>query len=337
MATPKSIRCGVVGYGGAFNMGQTHLNSMTRNRRMEVAAVCELDAARRKVAEEDFPGVETFAEVGDMLKNAELDLVTIITPHNTHSPLAIECLNAGVNVVCEKPLAITSRQVKDMMSAAKKNGVMLSTFHNRRWDGDFQTLRDLVNKEKAIGRVHRIEAGFYGYGAQGNWWRSDRNISGGAIYDWGAHFTDWILNVVPEKIDWVSGYQVKNRAWKGYSNEDHSEYSMRFASGAIATLTISNLSMSSRPRWRVLGERGSIEDLGGKFLLKTLVNGRQMSAEVPYAESNWHAYYENVYKHLQGRAKLIITPESAARVIGVLEAANISAERDSKPVKPAFI
>jgi scyllo-inositol 2-dehydrogenase (NADP+) len=337
MATPKSIRCGVVGYGGAFNMGQTHLNSMTRNRRMEVAAVCELDAARRKVAEEDFPGVETFAEVGDMLKNAELDLVTIITPHNTHSPLAIECLNAGVNVVCEKPLAITSRQVKDMMSAAKKNGVMLSTFHNRRWDGDFQTLRDLVNKEKAIGRVHRIEAGFYGYGAQGTWWRSDRKISGGAIYDWGAHFTDWILNVVPEKIDWVSGYQVKNRAWKGYSNEDHSEYSMRFASGAIATLTISNLSMSSRPRWRVLGERGSIEDLGGKFLLKTLVNGRQMSAEVPYAESNWHAYYENVYKHLQGRAKLIITPESAARVIGILEAANISAERDSKPVKPAFI
>ena len=337
MATPKNIRCGVVGYGGAFNMGQTHLNSMPRNRRMEVAAVCELDTARRKVAEEDFPGVETYAEVGDMLKNAELDLVTIITPHNTHSPLAIECLNAGVNVVCEKPLAITSRQVKDMISAAKKNGVMLSTFHNRRWDGDFQTLRDLVNKEKAIGRVHRIEAGFYGYGAQGNWWRSDRKISGGAIYDWGAHFTDWILNVVSEKIDWVSGYQVKNRAWKGYSNEDHSEYSMRFASGAIATLTISNLSMSSRPRWRVLGERGSIEDLGGKFLLKTLVNGRQMSAEVPYAESNWHAYYENVYKHLQGRAKLIITPESAARVIGVLEAANISAERDSKPVKPAFL
>ena len=107
MAKSKDIRCGVVGYGGAFNMGQTHLNSMVRNRRMEVAAVCELDSARRKVAKDDFPGVETFAQVGDMLKNAELDLVTIITPHNTHAPLAIECLNSGVNVVCEKPLAIT--------------------------------------------------------------------------------------------------------------------------------------------------------------------------------------------------------------------------------------
>lgn len=147
----EAIRCGVVGYGGAFNMGQTHLNSMARHARMEVAAVCELDAARRKVAESDFPGVQTYARVGDMLKRADLDLVTIITPHNTHAPLAIQCLNAGVNVVCEKPLAITSSEVKDMIKAAKNNKVMLSTFHNRRWDGDFQTLRDLVRKRRSSG------------------------------------------------------------------------------------------------------------------------------------------------------------------------------------------
>jgi predicted dehydrogenase len=309
---------------------------MIRNRRMEVAAVCELDPARRKVAEEDFPGIKTYGRVGDMLRGADLDLVTIITPHNTHAELAVQCLSAGINVVCEKPLAITSREVKDMMTAAKRKKVMLSTFHNRRWDGDFQTLRDLVRKEKIIGRVHRIEAGFYGYGPQRDWWRSNRKVSGGAIYDWGAHFTDWILNIVPEKIDWVSGYQVKNKAWKGYSNEDHSEFSLRFSNGCLATLTMSNLSMSGRPRWRILGEQGSIEDVGGKFLVKTMVNGRQMSTEVEFALSNWHAYYENIYKHLQGRAKLIITPESAARVIGVLEAANISAGRGSAPVKSAF-
>jgi predicted dehydrogenase len=330
------IRCGVVGYGGAFNMGKTHLSSMIRNRRMEVAAVCELDPARRKVAEEDFPGIKTYGRVGDMLRGADLDLVTIITPHNTHAELAVQCLSAGINVVCEKPLAITSREVKDMMTAAKRKKVMLSTFHNRRWDGDFQTLRDLVRKEKIIGRVHRIEAGFYGYGPQRDWWRSNRKVSGGAIYDWGAHFTDWILNIVPEKVDWVSGYQVKNKAWKGYSNEDHSEFSLRFSNGCLATLTMSNLSMSGRPRWRILGEQGSIEDVGGKFLVKTMANGRQMSTEVEFAQSNWHAYYENIYKHLQGRAKLIITPESAARVIGVLEAANISAGRGSAPVKSAF-
>ena len=134
----------------------------------------------------------------------------------------------------------------------------------------------------------------------------------------------------------MSGYQVKNKAWNKYDNEDHSEYTLRFKGGCTATLTMSNLSMSGRPRWRVLGERGSIVDVGGKFEVKTLVNGRQMSTEVGFNESNWDAYYENVYRHLLGRAKLVITPESAGRVIGVLEAANLSAARGSQPVKPAF-
>ena len=332
-----SLHTGVVGYGGAFNMGRLHLTSMAKNKCMEVAAVCELDPARRAVATEDFPGIKTYGSVGNMLRGADLDLVTIITPHNTHAKLAVQCLSAGVNVVCEKPLAITSAEVKQMLVAAKKKKVMISTFHNRRWDGDFVVLRDLIRKEKIIGRVFRVEAGFYGYGEQGTWWRSNKKISGGAIYDWGAHFTDWILNIVPEQVDWVSGYQVKNKEWKKYDNEDHSEYTLRFKSGCTATLTMSNLSMSSRPRWRVLGERGSIEDIGGKYLVKTIVNGRQMNTEVPFAESNWDAYYENVYRHLMGRAKLVITPESAGRVIGVLEAANISAARGSKPVKPAFV
>ena len=145
------------------------------------------------------------------------------------------------------------------------------------------------------------------------------------------------MNIVPEKIASVSGYQVKNPAWKKYDNEDHSEYTLRFQSGCTVTLTMSNLSMSPRPRWRVLGTQGAIEDVGGKFLVKTLINGRQMSTEVSFAESNWNAYYENVFAHLQGRADLVITPESAGRVIGVLEAANISAARGSAPITPAFV
>ena len=330
------FRCGVIGYGGAFNMGRLHLTSMQKNKRMEVAAVCELDPARRAVATEDFPGIKTYASVGNLLRGAELDLVTIITPHNTHARLAVQCLNAGVNVVCEKPLAITSAEVVKMLAAARRKKVMISTFHNRRWDGDFVVLRDLIRKEKIIGRVFRIEAGRYGYGEQGTWWRSYKKISGGAIYDWGAHFTDWILNIVSDPIDWVSGYHVKHREWSKYDNEDHSEYTLRFKGGCTATLTMSNLSMSPRPRWRVLGEKGSIEDIGGKYLVKTIINGRQMSTEVAFAESNWDAYYENVYRYLMGRAKLVITPESAGRVIGVLEAANISAARGSQQVKPAF-
>jgi scyllo-inositol 2-dehydrogenase (NADP+) len=335
--TKKILRCGVIGYGGAFSMGNLHLKSMEKNDDMEVVAICELDPERRQVAAEDWPQAKIYGRVGDMLRGAGLDLVTVITPHNTHAKLAIQCLNAKVNVVCEKPMAITSQEVKAMIAAAKKNKVVLSTFHNRRWDGDFCTLRDLIQKEKWIGRVFRIEAGFYGYGPSGTWWRSNKKISGGAIYDWGAHFTDWILNLVTEPIDTVAGYQVKNAAWNQYTNEDHSEYTLRFKDGCLATLTMSNLSMSGRPRWRVLGEQGAIEDIGGKFQVKSQQNGRQVSTEVGFADSNWDAYYANFNEHLCGKAELVITPESAARVIGVLDAANVSARQGGQPIKPAFV
>ena len=340
MAERKQFRCGVIGYGGAFNMGRAHLSSMQKNPAMVAAAVCELDESRRKVAEQDFPGIATYGSVGQMLRHADLDLVSIITPHNTHAKLAIQCLDAKVGVVVEKPMAITSAEVKGMIAMAKRRQVMLSTFHNRRWDGDFMLLRDLIQKEKLIGRVFRIEAGFGGYGKAPDWWRADKKISGGAIYDWGAHFTDWILNLVTDDIDWVSGYQVKNKAWgKAYTNEDHSEYFLKFKKGCVANLMISNMAMSSRPKWRILGDQGSIEAVANdELLVKSMLNGRQMQTTVKPADSSWDAYYANVCQHLQGRAKLVITAESAARVIGVLEAANVSAsKKGGAPVKPAFV
>ena len=93
----RRISAGVIGYGGAFNMGRLHLTSMARNRRMDVAAVCELDPERRAVAEEDFPGIKTYGSVGQMLRDADLDLVTIIPPHNPHATLAVQCLAAGMD------------------------------------------------------------------------------------------------------------------------------------------------------------------------------------------------------------------------------------------------
>lgn len=338
MVSERGFRCGVVGYGGAFNMGRAHLSSMQKAG-MAPAAVCDLDPGRREAARQDFPGIATYARLGQMLRHADLDLVAIITPHNTHARLALQVLEAGVGAVCEKPMAVTSREVKAMLAASRRRKVMLSAFHNRRWDGDFLLLRSLIHEERIIGRIFRIEAGFGGYGRQQDWWRADRRISGGAIYDWGAHFTDWILNLVDDGVDWVSGYQVKSREWEqAYTNEDHSEYTLRFSGGCLASLVISNLAMSLRPKWRILGEQGSIEAVeDGACLVKAMVKGRRVEERRTPPASSWDAFYGNVKRHLQGDAPLAVTPESAARVIGVLEAANISARRKGgRPVKPAF-
>ena len=108
----KVIRCGVIGYGGAFNMGRAHLTSMIENRGMEATAICELDPERQAVAAEGWPDAAIYGRVGDMLRHANLDLVAVITPHNTHARLALQCLNAKVSVVTEKPMAVTTREIR---------------------------------------------------------------------------------------------------------------------------------------------------------------------------------------------------------------------------------
>ena len=133
-AKPGDIKVGVIGYGGAFNMGRAHLNEM-KQAGMVPTAVAEIDEKRLAVATQDFPGIETYTSVSAMLRKSKVDLLAIITPHNTHAKLALQCLNAGRHVVCEKPLAITTAECDAMIAAAKKKGVVLSTYHNRHWDG----------------------------------------------------------------------------------------------------------------------------------------------------------------------------------------------------------
>ena len=119
MDAKKKYRCGVIGYGGAFNMGRQHLSSLNEKEGVEAVAVCDMDGARREIALADFPGIKTYSRVGDMLKYADLDLVVAVTPHNTHGPLALRCLRAGVGVICEKPMAVTSSEIKAMVQEAR--------------------------------------------------------------------------------------------------------------------------------------------------------------------------------------------------------------------------
>jgi len=110
--------------------GAYHLDDM-RKAGMTPYAVVEPDEIRLKVAAEDYPSVETYRSVGEMLRKSDVNLIVLITPHNTHAPLALQCIKAGKHVVCEKPFAITTKECDAMIAAAKKHDVVVSTFHNR--------------------------------------------------------------------------------------------------------------------------------------------------------------------------------------------------------------
>ncbi len=331
-AKAKDIKVGVVGYGGAFNMGKAHLNQMLAAG-MTPVAVAEVDSKRLEAATVDFPGIETYPNVDAMLKKSAVDLVVLITPHNTHAPLALKCLKAGRHVVCEKPLAITTQEVDSMIAAAQKSGVMLSTYHNRHWDGRALQAVELVKKQKEIGDVVRIECHMGGYSKPGDWWRTSRTISGGILYDWGVHLLEYSLQLIDAPVTEVAGFAhegfwAPQTAWKKDANEDEGFAVVRFEGGQWLTLCITHLDSKGKEGWvEITGTKGSLVLDGSHSTLHQHKDGKTVVTRIPNPPDQGHLYYENVRDHLVKGAKLVITAEWSRRPIHILDLAAQSAKK----------
>lgn len=328
----KDIKVGVIGYGGAFNMGRAHLTEMSKAG-MTPVAVAEIDPARLEVANEDFPGIATFASVSAMLKKSDADLVAVITPHNTHAKLALQCLNAGRHVVCEKPMAITTAECDKMIAVARKKRLLLSTYHNRHWDGCIlEAVRRIVT-EKCIGEIVRIEAHMGGWSMPRDWWRSNRRISGGILYDWGVHLLEYTLQLMRSEIVEVSGF-AKSGFWSGHTpwgkdaNEDEGFAVIRYAGGAWSSLCITHI--DSKPKegsLEITGTLGSYVMSGPAWKLITHENGTTVTREGVNPPSEGWRFYRNIADHLTGKRKLVITPEWSRRPIHILDLAVQSARK----------
>ncbi len=328
----SDIRVGVIGYGGAFNMGRGHLKEMEQAG-MTPVAVCEVDAERLKVAETDFPGIQTYSTVAEMLRKSDVNLVTIITPHNTHAKLALQCLKAGRHVVCEKPLAITTAECDAMIAAAKKSGVVLSTYHNRHWDGWILRAVEQIKEKKVIGDIYRVEARMGARALPGDWWRTSRTISGGILYDWGVHLLEYGLQLIDSDITEVAGfsktgYWAPKTKWKKDTNEDEAEAVVRFRNGSWLTLNITSLDSNAKPGFlEITGTEGSyVIDWSGYTIHKR--EGQNYSLEQgPHYPNAWEKFYGNIADHLTKGTKLVITPEWSRRPIHILDLAAQSAKK----------
>ncbi len=329
MGRVTEIRCAVVGYGGAFNMGKHHADMMERTGVMKVVAVCDVDPKRLEAAKSELPGVRTYLSVDELLAKEDFDLAVIVTPHNTHAPLALKCLKAGKHVIVEKPMCLTVKEATAMIEAAKQKGVMLTVYHNRHWDGDFMAIREVV-EAGLIGEIFHVEMFGGGYHRPGPWWRSDKAISGGLFYDWGSHYLWWLLQLIPHPIQSVVGAFHKLK-WHDVTNEDHVQAIIRFANGTIADVQFSTIAAAGKPRWFILGTEGAIVDRWeGKFSVHYFLNGIRAETQVPYKESRWFEFYRNVANHLLHGEELVIKPEQARRVIAIMEYAERSAKQGGK-------
>ena len=331
----KDIKVGVIGYSGAFGMGKGHLTEM-RAAGMTPTAVCEIDKKRLEVAAEDWPGLEMYSSISRMLKKSEVDLIAVITPHNMHARHVLQCLNAGRSVCCEKPLAITTEECDRMIAAAKKNRALLTTYHNRHWDGGILQGMKMI-KRGVIGDIVRIEAHMGGYGRPGPWWRSSKSISGGILYDWGVHLLEYSLQLMSlsgAKMTEVmglakTGFWAPKTAWKDDTNEDEGFAIVRFDTGQWLTLTYTQIDSNPKPcMLEITGTQGTYlmgVSTGGYKIIKQ-VQGKTKVIEGKDCPGQWPKFYKNIADHMVKKTPMIITPEWSRRPIHILDLANKSAK-----------
>lgn len=340
------IRTAVVGYGPIWNFGRMHARWMEHCQRMQLVAVCDIDEDARERAAADWPGIEVYADVGDMVADESIDMVTVVTPHFTHHDIVITCLEAGKHVVCEKAMATTVAECTRMTEAAENADRSLAIHHNRRHDGNYRIIRQAI-ADGMIGDLFHVECCEESFGHMGHWWYSEEDKSGGVFFFWGPHAVDWVLNLMPSEPVRVTG-STQRRNWNDISVADEVRSLIWFEDGATAEITFSTIAAVDRPLWRILGTHGAIEDskrgsISGAYIqgyceelvgeagqgtirVVTTEGEQHTERQLEYLKSDWTTYYDDMAAHLLDGGPVPVSAREGRRVVAVMQAAQESGE-----------
>lgn len=338
MSFLHNIRVGLLAYGA---IGHEHNLAVQGTPGLELTAVCDVNPERIAAARELAPSVEAFSDATQMLNSGLIDLVVISTPPNSHYSWAKEALSRGVHVVLEKPMALTAVQCDELMEIAAGQQLLLVVYQNRRYDPDFVTMARLIS-EGAIGDVFQYDCFVGGYSEPCTYWHSNAEVSGGAIFDWGSHFIDQILTVIPDQIAHVSGQNHK-RVWMHATNADHAQVTVTFASGVQATFINSDLAAARKPKFYVLGTKGAVVGewnpaaepaVADLPALLTVHSTDGSCSKVELDDVEPYSFHRSIVEYLQNKTPMSVQALQSRNVVAIMEAAEKSALQNSLPVVP---
>jgi predicted dehydrogenase len=342
-----TVRVALVGYGLA---GEAfHAPLIAAEPGLELAAVVTRSPQRRAAATERYPRVELLDGADDVWARAgDLDLVVVASPNATHVRFGREAIDAGLDVVVDKPLAASAREAEALAAHAEARGRLLVPFHNRRWDGDFLTLQRLV-EQGALGEVVRYESRFERWRPEvaADRWResADPREAGGLLYDLGVHLIDQALVLFGPAAHVYAELDTRR---PGAQVDDDVFVAITHASGVRSHLWASMLAGHLAPRLRVLGSAATYVkhglDVQEAQLRAGLTPGDPgFGAEEPPAYGALHAgdetrtietepgryasFYAGVAAALRGGA-VPVEPQAAVAALRVIEAARASAAED---------
>jgi predicted dehydrogenase len=356
----RTIGLAVVGYGQYGGMGYYHGLAARSTPGLEFVATCDTSAERRKAAETDFPGVRAYTSVDELLSDDDVEVVVVATPPAFHAGLTLQLLRAGKHVACEKPLCLTVAEADKLIAAAGSGGRVLTVNQNRRWDQDFAAIRRVVSAG-LLGELFNVETFVGGFEHPCRAWHSEVSVSGGAVYDWGSHHVDWILELLADQDGPGPATVVchgHKRVWHDVSNLDQLRVRLMWADGREAEFFQSDVAAVRRPKFYLQGTAGTLVGYYRPVTFERIEPGRGYVADtahhaeapatltlarydsgygisetrLPVAPEQRFAFHRNLADHLHLGEPLAVTAGSVRRVIAVLEAAHQSSLEGGRPV-----
>lgn len=247
------IRVGLIGFGLAGRAFHAPLLASVEG--YELAAVVERSTNQ---AEQLYPGIKTVRTVEELLADFTIPLVVVATPSATHYDLALQALSAGKHVVIDKPMAMHSSEIAEILTLAASKKLFAIPYQNRRWDSDFLTLRKVM-EEGALGRIVHLTSRMdrWSPGAPRVAWKTDAS-NGGILYDLGTHLVDQALVLFGSPLG-VSAEVERER--DGDGPNDSFTIRLRYAAYRV-TLGSNMLTAIPSFRYRLRGAKGGFRKGG---------------------------------------------------------------------------
>jgi len=333
------LNMGIIGLG---KMGEFHANWMTPENNLKLVAACERNPERVRQLKEKYK-INFYADVDEFLKKEkDLDFAVIVTTHESHEDLTVKCLNAGINVIVEKPMTMTFESAQRMVAAAEKNKKQLFVHQSSRWDREFLALRETIASGK-LGKILQIEskatfcdAGWPQWGVEGaaNPWRVKAEYGGGMLFDWGPHLVDQILLLMGKEPKGVFGI-LQSGVWS--KEVDDYFFAALDYDDVLCQIECSNNARIPAPRWHVIGSSGTFfvdgkeEPYWGTVVVSyTKENGERIVEKltlVDVKESGIEGgFYRDLVPFLEGEKPNFVSMYEARSVVKILELIKKSSE-----------
>jgi scyllo-inositol 2-dehydrogenase (NADP+) len=306
----------------------------------------------KKLTAEFYPLIKSFSTLEEMLADKSIELVIINTPNYSHYEYAKKALEAGKHIVVEKPFTVTVVEASELVTLAEKKGKLISVFQNRRWDSDYQTVKNVIRQE-LLGEIVEAELHYDRYNPVLSP-KAHKETPGpgtGVLYDLGSHLIDQAvdlfgkpeavfadLNVlrpnskVPDYMEVLLYYKrLRVRLKSGYFiREAPAAYMIHGSKGSFfksrADVQEVKLQAGEKP-----GEDWGKEPDEEKGLLHTELNGQVIKKHVNTIPGNYGAFYQSVYDAIRENKEPVIKPAQALLVMRIIEAA-IESNKEKKVI-----